>query len=53
MEVPNGSRYHVIVLDTVKITFDFDIESTDKTGSIVNNVGRALLKKKMLLLRSK
>ena len=39
--------------DTAKMTFDFDTESTDKTGSIINNVGRALLKKKMLMLRSK
>ena len=31
--------------DTVKITFNPDIESTDKTRSIVNDVGRALVKK--------
>ena len=46
MEIPNGSRYHVIVLDTVKITFDFDIESTDKTRSTVNNIGTTLAEKR-------
>ena len=39
--------------DTVKISFTLNIESTDKISSIVNNVGRALVKKKMLMLRSK
>ena len=43
----------VIVPDTVKISFTLNIESTDKISSIVNNVGRALVKKKMLMLRSK
>ena len=33
--------------------FNLDIESTDKTSSIVNNVGRALMKKKELMLGSK
>ena len=37
----------------MKITFNFDIESTDKTRSVVNNVGRALVKKKVPVLRSK
>ena len=31
------------------ITFSFDIESTDKTRSIVNGVGRALVKRKVLM----
>ena len=53
IEIPHGSRDHVIVPDTVKITFNFDIESTDKTRGIVNNVGRALVKKKVLMLGSK
>ena len=53
IEIPHGSRDHVIVPDTVKITFNLDIESTDKTRSIVNNVGRALVKKKVLMLGSK
>ena len=46
IEIPHGSRDHVIVPDTVKITFNLDVESIDKTRSIVNNVGRALMKKK-------
>ena len=52
-EIPRGSRDHVIIPDTVKITFYFDIESTDKTRSVVNNVDRALVKKKVLVLGSK
>ena len=52
-EIPHGSRDHVIVPDIVKITFNLDIESTDKTRSIVNNVGRAPVKKTGLWLDSK
>ena len=33
--------------------FNLDIESTDKTRSVVNNVSRALVKKKVLMLGSK
>ena len=51
-EIPKGSRDHVIVPDTLKITFNLEIESIDKTRSIVNNVGRALVKKKELILGS-
>ena len=40
IKIPHGSRDHVIVSDTVKITFNLDIESTDKTRSIVNNAER-------------
>ena len=43
IEIPHGLRDHVIVPDTIKITFNLNIESTDKTRSIVNNVGRALV----------
>ena len=54
IEIPHGSRDQVIVPDTVKITFNIDIESTDdKTRSVVNNVGRALVRKKVLMLGSK
>ena len=53
IEMPHGSRDHVIVRDTVKITFNLGVESTDKTRSIVNNVVRALVKKKVLVLGSK
>ena len=33
IEIPHGSRDHVIVQDTVKITFNLYIESTDKARS--------------------
>ena len=48
--IPHGSRNHVIVPDTTKITFNLDIESTDKARSVVNNAYRALVKKKVLML---
>ena len=53
IEILHGSRDHVIVPDTVKITLNLDIESTDKARSVANNVGRALVKKKVLMLASK
>ena len=53
IEIPHALRDHVIVPDTIKITLNLDIESTGKTRSIVNNVGRALVKKKVLMLGSK
>ena len=53
IETPYGSRDHAIVPDIVKITFNLGIESADKTRSIVNNVGRSLVKKKVLMLGSK
>ena len=53
IEMPHGSRYHVIIPDTVKITFNLDITSTNKARSVVNNVRMALVKKKVLLLGSK
>ena len=53
IEILNGSRDHVIIPDTVKTTFNLGIKSTSKTRSIVNNVGRALVKKKLLVLGSK
>ena len=43
--IPQGSADHVIVPDTIKITFDLEIKSTDKARSVVNNVGRKLVKK--------
>ena len=52
IEIPHGSRNHVIIPDTVKITFNIDIESTNKAPSVVNNVGRALAKKKVLMVGS-
>ena len=53
IEIPHGSRNHVIAPRTVKITFNLDIESTDKAHSVVNNVGRALVKKRCLCLVQK
>ena len=53
IEISHGSRYHVIVPGTVKITFNLDIESKDKTRSVVSNVGGTLVKKKVLMLGSK
>ena len=50
IELPHGSRGHVVVPDTVKTTFNLDITSTDKARSVVNNVGTALAKKKQLKL---
>ena len=52
-EIPKGSRDHVIIPDTAKITFNLDIELTDKSRSVVNNVGQALVKKKGPMLGSK
>ena len=46
---PKGSKNHVNVPNTLEITFNLNIESTDKARSIVNNVGRALVKKKVLM----
>ena len=53
IEIPHGSIDHLIVPDTVKITFNLDITSIDKTRSVVNNVGRALVKKEVLMLGPK
>ena len=53
IEIPYGSKDHVIIPDTAKTTFNLNTESTDKTRSFVNNVGRALVKKKVLMLDSK
>ena len=53
IEIPHGSRDHVIIPDTVKITFNLDITSTNKARSVVNNVSRALVKKKVLIPGSK
>ena len=53
VEIPAESRDQIIVPDILKITFNLEVESKDKTHSVVNNVGRALVKKKVLMLRSK
>ena len=51
--IPHGSRDQVIIPDTVKMTFNLDTKSTDKARSVVNNIGRALVKTKVLMLGSK
>ena len=51
--IPFGSRDHVIVPDTIKMTFNLDIESTRKASSVVKDLGRALVKKIVLMLGSK
>ena len=50
IDIPHGSRDHVIIPGTIKITFNLDIISTDKAHSVVDNVGRALVKNKILML---
>ena len=52
IEIPRGLRDHVIVPDTLKITFSLEIKSTDKTRSVVNNVRRALVKEKGVIIGS-
>lgn len=53
IEIPHGLRDHIIVLVTVEITFNLEIESADRTCSIAKNVCRVLVKKKVLILVSK
>ena len=53
INILHGSRDHAMVPDTVRITFNLDTESTDKTRSIVINVCRTLVKRKVLILGSK
>ena len=52
-KILHGSRDDVIVPDTVKIMFNFDIESIDNRSSIVKNLDSGLVNKKVLMLRSK
>ena len=49
IETSHGSRNHHIVPDTTNITFNLEIESTDKTH-IVNNIGRELTNKEVQML---
>ena len=53
VEIPAGSRDQIIVPDTFKITFNLEVESKDKMRNVVNNVGRALVKKKVQMVGSK
>ena len=52
IDTPHGSVDHAIIPDAFKIMFNHDIDSTDKARSVVNNVGRALVKIKVLMLGS-
>ena len=45
MGIPNGSRDHIIVPDTLKAMFNLNTESTGKTRSIIENAVRELVKK--------
>ena len=51
--IPQDSADHVIVPDTLKITFGLKLTSRNKARSVVNNFGRALVKKKCLSLVQK
>ena len=53
IEISGGSRGNINVPDNIKLTFSAGIEYTDKTRSIIKNVGRLLLKKKVLMYGSK
>ena len=53
IEIPHGSRDHLIIPDTVKITYNLDIKSTNKARSVVNNGGRTLVEKTVLMFDSK
>ena len=51
--IPQDSADHVIVPDTLKITFGLKLTSRNKARSVVNNFGRASVKKKCLSLVQK
>jgi len=42
---PNLSNNNIIVPRTVRLAFDFEINSSDADASIYNNLGRAIIKK--------
>ena len=52
-EIPLASRDHAIEPDTLKVTFNLGIGSTEKILSVVINISRTLVRKKMLILTSK
>ena len=52
IKIPHGSRDHVIIPDTVKITFNY-VESTDKSSSVENNVEGARQKRCCYLVQKK
>ena len=44
--IPQGSADHVIVPDTLKITFGIELTSTDRAVLLQKNVGRTLVNKR-------
>ena len=52
IKIPHGSRDHVIIPDTIKITFNY-VESTDKSSSVENNVEGARQKRCCCLVQKK
>ena len=52
-EKPLASRDHAMEPDTLKVTFNLGIGSTEKILSVVINISRALVRKKMPILISK
>ena len=53
IEILGVLRENINVPDNIKLTFSPGIEYTDKTRSIIKDVGRPLLKKKVLMHGSK
>ena len=51
IEISHGSRDPVIVPVSLKLHY-LDIDATDNARNVVNNVGRVLVKKKVLMLGS-
>ena len=46
VQIPSGSKDHTIVPNTLKLSFNVDVESAkEKTRNLVSNVERALVKK--------
>ena len=46
VQIPSGLKDHTIVPNTLKLSFNVDVESAkDKTRNLVSNVERALVKK--------
>ena len=50
-EIPHSSRDYVILPNTVKVTFNLTLNQQIK--HVVNNVGRTLIKKNVLMIGSK
>ena len=46
IKIPQGSENRVIVPDTLKITFNLDITSTDKARNVCKQCGQSIGEKK-------